>query len=89
MEDKNYCPVCHSFLPSEPHKATCELRHPVPTEGPVKNAIIMDTDYRSISNRMAIMIEEALHRGRKVQAVTITSASADDFYGSIFWTEGQ
>lgn len=25
MVDKNYCPSCDAFLPSDPHKPMCEL----------------------------------------------------------------
>lgn len=54
----------------------------------VEHYEIIDSNYFSINGRMAVLIEEALRRGRKIQAVTI-SADNGRFYGSIFWTEGK
>ena len=50
--------------------------------------IIDSNSYYSISSRMAAVIEETLHRGRKIVA-TVICADNHRFYGSIFWTEGQ
>jgi len=47
---------------------------------------IIDTSFYSIAGRMAVLIEEALHRGR---GILHTSISADQhrFYGTIIWKE--
>lgn len=65
---------------------------PEPTKGPVGHYVITDSNYFSICGRMEGLIEEVLHRHRKIQAVTITAGwngMSNHFYGSIFWTEGQ
>lgn len=49
--------------------------------------VITDPDFFSISGRMAILIEEALHRNREILHTSISAASADDFYGTIIWKE--
>ena len=48
---------------------------------------IEDSNFYSISGRMAVMIEEALHRGRTILHTSIAAAAADDFYGIIIWKE--
>lgn len=47
---------------------------------------IMDSNFFSISGRMAVLIEEAIHRGR---TIVHTSIAADNhrFYGTIIWKE--
>jgi len=47
---------------------------------------ILDSSFYSISGRMAVMIEEALHRGRTILHTSIT-ADQHRFYGSIIWKE--
>ena len=47
---------------------------------------IIDTSFYSINGRMAVMIEEALHREREILHTSITGDS-DRFYGSIIWKE--
>jgi hypothetical protein len=47
---------------------------------------IMDTNFYSISGRMAVLIEDVLHRER---VILHTSICADNnrFYGCIIWKE--
>jgi len=47
---------------------------------------IIDSAYHSICGRMAVLIEEALHRER---TILHTSICADNsrFYGTIIWKE--
>jgi hypothetical protein len=47
---------------------------------------IIDTNFYSISGRMAAIIEEALHRNRTILHTSIT-ARDDQFFGSIIWKE--
>jgi len=47
---------------------------------------IIDPNFYSVSARLAVMIEEALHRGRTILHTSI-SATNERFYGSIIWRE--
>lgn len=47
---------------------------------------ILDNNFYSISGRMALLIEEALHRGREILHTSIT-AGPHRFYGTIIWKE--
>lgn len=47
---------------------------------------IIDPSFYSISGRMAVLIEEALHRERTILHTSIT-ADPYRFYGSIIWQE--
>jgi hypothetical protein len=48
---------------------------------------IIDSSFYSISGRMAVLIEEALHRDRTILHTSIT-ADNHRFYGTIIWKEG-
>jgi len=47
---------------------------------------ISDTSFYLISGRMAVLIEEALHRGREILHTSI-SGDSHRFYGTIIWKE--
>src|SRR5579859_4183481 len=47
---------------------------------------IIDNTFYSVSARMAVLIEDALHRGREILHTSIT-ADSHRFYGTIIWKE--
>lgn len=47
---------------------------------------IVDTNFYSISGRMAFLIEEAFHRNREILHTSITAIGVH-FYGSIIWRD--
>lgn len=52
----------------------------------IEHQEIIDVGFYSICNRMATLIQEALHRNREILHTSI-SGDSHRFYGTIIWKE--